>query len=105
MKVFSYLRSNSIWQDGFFANCAGDYLRRLRIVCRASALQLRSDVIFLLTSADVHMQMHVCEMSVLQPHKQHEAPSYGIGNAYAIPHPLPWSQHPLIAPSLGILNT
>lgn len=105
MKVFSYLRNNSTWQDGFFANRASDYLRRPRIVCRALARQLRSDVNFLLTSADMHMQMHVCERSVFQPHKQHEVPSYGIGNACAIPYPLPWSQHPLTAPSLGVLNT
>lgn len=52
MKVFSSLRKNSIWQDGFFANCAGDYLRRLRIVSRALALQPCSDVDFLLTCAD-----------------------------------------------------
>lgn len=102
---FAILGITAFGKMAFFANCAGDYLRRLRIVCRAPALQLCSDVNFLLTSADVHRQMDVCEMSVLQAHKQHEVPSYGIGNACAIPYPLPWSRHPLAAPSLGILNT
>lgn len=59
MKGFSYLRNNSNWQDGFSANCAGDYLRRLRIASTAPAPQLQSDVNFLLTSADVHTQMTV----------------------------------------------